>query len=395
VKSGDDMKKFLILFAFIFSTIFAISPDEALSILKKSTKQYISREEISKIKPKKVIATILSCSDQSVKVENIFNIKGNNLYNVTVLGNIALEPEIASIEYSVTQLESPLILVMGHHNCAIIRDTLKGEVRNVKNSTILNALESSLSKAKIAYGGNFSEMLYKQSVIINIYNSMENIIKGSEIIRQLIELNKLKVVGVLLNENSKTLEWLGEHPMQKEIMAGNYDSNELISFLKTSNNRQDVTSEKADITSTNETKNLKQNNLNLKTVSEKKSIKSIEKPLSTELKFFMDKTIASPRNPSYITIRIESPENVFRVSIKFFAQSLKSKRKELIFALPELKVINGVAQTQFYFSGRKFKKNLFLPKGNYKIIGEVKCYNSSGKMVERKIFESSNIILLN
>jgi carbonic anhydrase len=390
VKSGDDMKKFLILFAFIFSTIFAISPDEALSILKKSTKQYISREEISKIKTKKVIATILSCSDQSVKVENIFNIKGNNLYNVTVLGNIALEPEIASIEYSVTQLESPLILVMGHHNCAIIRDTLKGEVRNVKNSTILNALESSLSKAKIAYGGNFSEMLYKQSVIINIYNSMENIIKGSEIIRQLIELNKLKVVGVLLNENSKTLEWLGEHPMQKEIMAGNYDSNELISFLKTSNNRRDVKSEKAHITSTNETKNLKQS-----TVSEKKSIKSIEKPLSTELKFFMDKTIASPRNPSYITIRIESPENVFRVSIKFFAQSLKSKRKELIFALPELKVINGVAQTQFYFSGRKFKKNLFLPKGNYKIIGEVQCYNSSGKMVERRIFASSNIILLN
>ena len=388
------MKKFLVLFFFIFSTIFAISPDEALSILKKSTKQYISKEEISKIKPKKIIATILSCSDQSVKVENIFNIKGNNLYNVSVLGNIALEPEIASIEYSVIQLGSPLIIVMGHYNCSIIKDILKEEVRNAKNSTILNALENSLQRAKIAYGNNFSEMLYKQSVIINIYNSMENIIKGSEIIRQLIELNKLKVVGVLFNENLKTLEWLGEHPMQKEIVAGNYNSTELISFLKNNNSKQALEQKKPD--NIKENTNFQNNNVNLTLQHEIKTKNQMGKKLiSTELKFFMDKTIASPRNPSYITIRIETPENVSRVSIKFFAQSLKSNRKELIFALPELKVINGFAQTQFYFAGRKFKKNLFLPKGNYKIIGEIQCYNSYGKIVEKRSFVSSKTIFLN
>ena len=66
-------------------------------------------------------ATILTCADSRVAPEWIFDAAPNNLFVIRSAGNTAFDEAIASMEYSVSILGCPLIMVMGHSSCGAIQ----------------------------------------------------------------------------------------------------------------------------------------------------------------------------------------------------------------------------------------------------------------------------------
>src|ERR1035437_3616888 len=70
-------------------------------------------------------AIILGCSDSRVSPEIVFDQGIGDLFVVRVAGNTAMDPILlGSIEYSVEELGSVLVMVLGHENCGAVEATL-------------------------------------------------------------------------------------------------------------------------------------------------------------------------------------------------------------------------------------------------------------------------------
>jgi len=66
-------------------------------------------------------AAILCCADSRVSPEWIFAAAPSDLFVIRSAGNTAFDNAIASLEYCVAVLETPLIMVMGHSACGAVQ----------------------------------------------------------------------------------------------------------------------------------------------------------------------------------------------------------------------------------------------------------------------------------
>ena len=65
-------------------------------------------------------ATVLTCADSRVSPSWIFDTTPGELFVIRSAGNTAFDEAIASIEYSVSILHTPLVMVMGHSGCGAV-----------------------------------------------------------------------------------------------------------------------------------------------------------------------------------------------------------------------------------------------------------------------------------
>ncbi len=66
------------------------------------------------------LATVLSCADSRVPPEIIFDCGIMDLFIVRLAGNVLCNTAMASIEYGVLHVHTPLLLVMAHSQCGAI-----------------------------------------------------------------------------------------------------------------------------------------------------------------------------------------------------------------------------------------------------------------------------------
>lgn len=72
----------------------------------------------------KPIAVILSCADSRVVPELIFDAGIGELFVIRVAGNVADPASIASIEYAVAELDTRVIIVLGHESCGAVKTAI-------------------------------------------------------------------------------------------------------------------------------------------------------------------------------------------------------------------------------------------------------------------------------
>jgi carbonic anhydrase len=133
----------------------AISPDEALERLMKGNKRYskgdarrhdFSHEREALVGGQNPYASILSCADSRIAPEYAFDSGRGDLFVCRVAGNFANDDTVASLEYGIAVLNSPLILVLGHDNCGAVDATIK----SLKDNTTLPGHLPSLVNALAA-----------------------------------------------------------------------------------------------------------------------------------------------------------------------------------------------------------------------------------------------------
>ena len=72
------------------------------------------------------VAVVLACADSRVPPEVLFDQGLGDIFVVRVAGNVVGEFELASIEYAVEHLHTPLIMVLGHSSCGAISAAVAG-----------------------------------------------------------------------------------------------------------------------------------------------------------------------------------------------------------------------------------------------------------------------------
>jgi carbonic anhydrase len=119
-----------------------VSPDAALARLMAGNKRYVQgvarrhdfkheREPLTR--GQNPFAAILSCADSRIAPEYCFDAGRGDLFVCRVAGNFANDESIASFEYAVHVLATPLILVLGHDSCGAVDATIK----SLKDNTTL------------------------------------------------------------------------------------------------------------------------------------------------------------------------------------------------------------------------------------------------------------------
>lgn len=102
---------------------------------------------------------------------------------------------------------------------------------------------------------------------------------------------------------------------------------------------------------------------------------------------YNDRFIASRSNPLLITLAVKTPPQGKFARIRVYARRIDDNynilSRNLIFYLSKIYVIDGQAQTQFYFAGRSsyIAGASYLPKGRYILYAEAEITDINGRSV--------------
>jgi carbonic anhydrase len=180
-----------------------VSPDKALDLLVKGNARYVEgvskrhdfkHEREALTSGQNPYAGILSCADSRIAPEYAFDSGRGDLFVCRVAGNFASDEMIASLEYGVAVLNTPLILVLGHESCGAIDAAIKSLKDNTTLSGHLPSLVTAIApavKAVSQQAGDTASNATRQNVIDNV----AKLSSATPILSAAVEQKKLKVVG--------------------------------------------------------------------------------------------------------------------------------------------------------------------------------------------------------
>ena len=191
----------------IIEQVIIQTPNEAIAELKNGNTRFVESKLVNTNYKKQIEQTktsqkphsvILSCMDSRVPPEIIFDQGIGNIFVIRVAGNIEDENVLGSMEYAVEHSGSKLIVVMGHNHCGAVT----GAVKNIKlgNLTQLVAQIKPAIKSDPASAGTIDETAKN-----NIKITINDILKRSKIIKEMLDEKKIEIVGAFYDIETGTV----------------------------------------------------------------------------------------------------------------------------------------------------------------------------------------------
>lgn len=146
-------------------------------------------------------AIVLSCADSRVVPELVFDTGLGELFVVRVAGNVANTSSIASIEYAVAHLGTPVIVVLSHESCGAVTAAVNGG----NNGYNLNHL---LSHITPAIGEAEENSPVNEVSKINAKLTVQDLSNRSAIIAGAVSSGKLEIVPAYYNLDSGVVDFL-------------------------------------------------------------------------------------------------------------------------------------------------------------------------------------------
>jgi carbonic anhydrase len=206
-----------------------VSPDIALERLKEGNQRFVSEEIINYHQSierrrrtakegQQPFAAVLTCSDSRVPVEIIFDQGIGDIFVVRVAGNVCNSDEIGCIEYAVEQLNVPLVVIMGHTDCGAVTALAKREKMHGSVAPLVANINWALAKARKKNPQLDGDSLIPAGIEANVWQSVEDLFKGSRMLCRRIKGGSLEVIGAIYDLESGVVNWLGPHPHQDALI---------------------------------------------------------------------------------------------------------------------------------------------------------------------------------
>ncbi len=96
----------------------------------------------------KPFAVILGCADSRVPPELIFDRGLGDLFVIRVAGHVVDDTVLASVEFAVTLLGVPLVMVLGHSQCGAVEASISGADLPGSLSKVAAAIQPAVAAAE-------------------------------------------------------------------------------------------------------------------------------------------------------------------------------------------------------------------------------------------------------
>lgn len=146
-------------------------------------------------------AIILSCADSRVVPELAFDAGLGELFVVRVAGNVANCSSIASIEYAVAHIGTPVIVVLGHESCGAVTAAVNGGDNGYNLNMLLAHVQPALSASPA--GAPVNDVVRKNAEL-----TAQELQNRSSIISDAVKNGKLKIVPAYYHLGSGEVEML-------------------------------------------------------------------------------------------------------------------------------------------------------------------------------------------
>ncbi|MDN3273138.1 carbonic anhydrase [Frankia sp. RB7] len=195
-----------------------LSPDAALKRLMEGNARYVdgvSRRHDFKHEREALaggqnpFAAVLSCADSRIAPEYAFDTGRGDLFVCRVAGNFAGTETIASLEYAVAVLNTPMILVLGHDACGAVDATLKALKDNTSPPGHIPSLVDAIApaaKAAMQQGGDVLNKAIRQNVVDNV----GKLKSAAPILSAAVEQGKLKIAGGIYRLTTGTVDLIAQ-----------------------------------------------------------------------------------------------------------------------------------------------------------------------------------------
>jgi carbonic anhydrase len=148
-------------------------------------------------------AVVLSCSDSRVPPEIVFDQGLGDLFVVRVLGNVAGDKEIASIEHAIIRFETPLVVVTGHQRCEAVEAALAGSAAPGHFGSLTASLSAAVARIRVVSGDRL-----EQASRANVEHVADQIRNSEPVIAGQARQGKIRVLGAYYNLDSGVVSWL-------------------------------------------------------------------------------------------------------------------------------------------------------------------------------------------
>ncbi|MBL7717397.1 MAG: carbonic anhydrase [Flavipsychrobacter sp.] len=197
-----------------------LTPEQALDLLKEGNHRFLNnlsrnRNHLEIVNETKdgqwPFAAILSCMDSRTSAELIFDQGLGDIFSIRIAGNISNGEILGSLEYATAVAGSKLILVLGHTGCGAI----KGACDDVKFGNLTQLLEK--IKPSVEQETSFKEDRTSKNndfvnavADINVKNTVKDILRNSEAIRDLIEKGEIGIASAMYDVATGTVTFHDE-----------------------------------------------------------------------------------------------------------------------------------------------------------------------------------------
>lgn len=176
-----------------------LNPDAALKKLMAGNQRFVqhqpqypdqSAKRLQEVaQAQHPFATILSCADSRVPAEIIFDQGIGDIFDVRIAGNITTPEALGSIEYAVTLLGTPLLMVLGHERCGAVTAAVKNEALPGEIGTFVKAILPAVKRVSQQPGDAVDN-----AVVANVRYQIEQL-QRSSLLTERVQSGKLKIVG--------------------------------------------------------------------------------------------------------------------------------------------------------------------------------------------------------
>jgi carbonic anhydrase len=151
----------------------------------------------------KPFAVILSCADSRVPPELIFDQGLGDLFVIRVAGYVVDDVVLASVEFAITMLDAPLVMILGHTQCGAVEATISGGKLPGSLSKLAAAIERAVASSKEQPGD-----LLDNAIKTNAIMTAEQLLTRSPLLKQAAADDQIKIVAALYKLDTSSVELL-------------------------------------------------------------------------------------------------------------------------------------------------------------------------------------------
>jgi carbonic anhydrase len=182
-----------------------LTPELAWQRLREGNKRFVAgtsshpnqdaSRRSSLVENQNPFAVIFGCADSRLAAEIIFDLGLGDAFVVRTAGQVIDDAVLGSLEYSVSELDVPLIVVLGHDSCGAVTATKAAvETGQMPTGFIRSLVERITPSVLTSLRNNQNEV--NDMVVENVKQTSQRLVDSSRVISGAVDSGRTTVIGL-------------------------------------------------------------------------------------------------------------------------------------------------------------------------------------------------------